>query len=227
MNDMTLKVRQVTGRNKLGKTQQKLLLLLLGGFALGMARSPKYQYRIVRGMIEGWKEIDGEMVATSESGSRDCGGMRAKQLRQTIDSLYKSKLVRRTEHQDGSVTLVLTDQGRKRALRYHLGTLKVPTMKKWDGKWRVVMYDVPEEMRSLRLELYHTLRILGFVELQHSVFAHPYECANEIEFLIEAYNARKYVRRMLVEEIDISEPLQKAFAKQAKQTQSHSKATGK
>jgi DNA-binding transcriptional regulator PaaX len=192
---------------------------LFGGFALGMARSPKYQYCIVRGMIEGWKEINGEMIATSAADAHTWGGLHAKQLKQTVDSLYKSKLVSRTEHKDGLVTLVLTDHGRKRALRYHLGTLKVPVMKKWDGKWRIVMYDVPEEMRSLRLELYHTLRTLGFVELQHSVFAHPYECANEIEFLIETYNARKYVRRMLVEEIDISETLKKAFAQQAQLSQ--------
>ena len=167
-------------------------------------------------MIEGWREIDGE-------GSRERPGWQkhnwdstsTTQFERTAQTLYKSKLVRRKEHKDGSITLTLTDEGRKYALRYHLETLSVKRPKKWDGKWRVVMYDIPEGMRRLRGELRHVLRSLGFVEVQKSVFAHPYECRDEIEFLIEAYNARAYVRRMVVEEIDICEPLTRAFAAQA------------
>jgi hypothetical protein len=184
---------------RLGKTQRKVLLLLLGGLGMGLSYSPKQQLRIVRGMIAGWKEINGEHFT------------------RTVESLYRSKLVSKKAHKDGSYTLTLTDEGRKYALRFHLDTLPTPKQKRWDGKWRVVLYDIPESKRRLRLELKERLENLGFVELQHSVFAHPYECTDQIEFLIEAYDARPYVRRMLVEKIDISEPLRVAFLRRQKE----------
>jgi hypothetical protein len=206
-------IRKKKVSRHLGKNQQKILLLLLGGVALGLTRSPKHYYRIVRGMVRSWKEINRGGGSWEENWEQcDWKYSDAKQFKKTVDSLYASKLVKRTEHKDGSVTLVLSEEGRRRALRYHLETLTIQPQEKWDGKWRVVMYDIPERIRGLRQKMYRTLRTLGFVELQHSIFVHPFECVNEIEFLIEAYNARPYVRRMLVEEIDISKPLRKAFA---------------
>lgn len=114
-------------------------------------------------------------------------------------------------HKDGSETLVLTDAGKRRAQRYNFERLTVRKQAVWDGKWRVVLYDIPENLRDLRLELFRKLKHLGFVELQQSVFVHPYECRDEIEYLIEAYDARQHVRRMVVDELDIPEPLMKHF----------------
>ncbi len=209
--------KKVSGH--LGKNQRKFLLLLLGGVAMGLTHSPKYQYRIVRGVIEGWKEIHRSGGPWKENWEQcNWNYSRATRFKKTVDTLYASKLIKRTDHKDGSVTLVLSQEGRRRALRYHLETLMIRPQKRWDGKWRVVMYDIPERIRGLRQEINHTLRTLGFVEVQHSVFAHPFECADEIEFLIEAYSARPYVRRMLVEEMDIAKPLKKAFAHVLKNT---------
>ena len=38
-------------------------------------------------------------------------------------------------------------KGERRAQRYKLEKLKIERQKKWDGKWRVVMFDIPEEKR--------------------------------------------------------------------------------
>lgn len=180
-------------KRRFGKTQQKVVALLLAGVAIGLTRSATVQLRVMRELREEWRTIDRSA------------------LTRTVRSLYQSKLVRRKKHKDGSVTLVLTDEGRTMALRYNSDRLHIKKPRRWDGKWRVVMYNVPEEMRGLRVELLAKLKELGFVELQHSVFVHPYECRNEIEFLIEAYDARPYVRRMLVDEIDTTKPLMKHF----------------
>ncbi len=175
--------------------QQKLLLLLraVGAFSMMKATGVHRQVRVMRGIKKEWMELD----------------IRARS--NAVTSLYRSKLIRRTEHKDGSVTLVLTEKGKKRALRYTLEQMTIQKPARWDGKWRLVMYDIPEDMRALRLELLRKLKHLGFVELQHSVFAHPYECKDEIEYLIEAYDAREFIRRALVEELDSSAPLRKRF----------------
>ena len=40
------------------------------------------------------------------------------------------------------------------------------------------------------------------IELQKSVLISPYPCDQEVEFILEFYNARKYVRFLLVEKVD-------------------------
>ena len=200
------------GAVRVGKAQQKLLLLFFGGLALGFCRSPKVQYRILRGMIAGWREISSD----TERGVMRKEGLSGKvkhagHMRRAIDALYRSKLVRRTTSADGATTLVLTEKGRKCMLRYDLEKMRIPNQKQWNGKWHLVTYDIPEELRVMREELRRVLHRLGFVELQQSVFVHKYECRNEIEFLIEFYDARSYVRRMVVEEIDDAAPIARAF----------------
>lgn len=40
------------------------------------------------------------------------------------------------------------------------------TKKDWDKRWRIVVFDVPEELRKGRDVLHSKLRALGFYELQ-------------------------------------------------------------
>lgn len=180
-------------KRRLGKTQQKILLLLMTGLALGLTHSAKTHIRLITNLPREWREIDRRALGRS------------------VGKLYQSKLVKQKHNKDGTWTLVLADQGKKLALRYNLATLKILKPTQWDGKWRVVTYDIPEKLRNLRIDVLRTIQSLGFVELQHSVFVHPFECRNEIDFSIEACDARPYIRYMLVDEFDISEPLLKHF----------------
>ena len=65
---------------------------------------------------------------------------------------------------------------------------------RWDGKWRIVIFDVPEKMKRAREALREKLRELGFKELQKSVFIHPFECKDEIDFVTEFFNLRPCIR---------------------------------
>ena len=181
-----------TGR-RISSHQQKALLLLYAGVALGLTRSPKVQWRVLKELPKEWQKID------------------RKALNNATKALYKSKLVSAKPHKDGSYTLTLTQKGKKQALRYNLDTMQIEKPKRWDGKWRLVTYDIPEKKRGLRKDVACTLKRLGFYELQHSVFVHPFECMKEIEYLIERYEAREYVRSMLVEHIDDAKPLLRHF----------------
>ncbi|MEK7176046.1 MAG: CRISPR-associated endonuclease Cas2 [Patescibacteria group bacterium] len=168
---------------KKNSTKQKVLLLLLGGLALGLSRSPKGYYKILNEMGKEWRTINRRILISA------------------ISHLYKSKLVNQKENKDGTVTFILSDQGKKIALTYNLDKMTIPRGK-WDKKWRLVIFDIPEKKKPIREALRGHLKRLGFIELQHSVFVLPFECRNEVEYLIEFYNIRKFVRYIEASHID-------------------------
>jgi len=47
-----------------------------------------------------------------------------------------------------------------------------------------------------------TLKKIGFYPFQKSVMVHPFECRDEMDFVIEFFNLRPYVRTMLANNID-------------------------
>lgn len=167
-----------------GKTQQKILLLLLGGVALGLSGSPKRYFQILKAIEKDWKEINRQA------------------LKRAIKSLYESKLVAEKENPDGTITLILTDKGKQKALTYNLDTMAIEKPKQWDTKWRIVLFDIPDKTKKARDAIRFHLKNLGFYEFQESVFVHPYDCQNEIDYLIELYDIRKFVRFIVAESID-------------------------
>jgi len=55
------------------------------------------------------------------------------------------------------------------------------------------------------------LKSLGFYPLQKSVFIHPYECKNEIDFIVEMFNLAPYVRFLRVKDVDVELDLKERF----------------
>jgi len=164
-------------------TKEKILLLLFAGVALAFSRSSIQHYRIYKIVGREWQKID------------------QKELKQEIRNLYKSKLIKEKKNPDGSFTFTLSDKGTLKALTYHFNEIKIEKTI-WDQKWRVVFFDVPEKHRWGRDALRKKLRELDFYELQKSVFVFPHECEDEIDFIIEYYGMRNYVRYGIFEYID-------------------------
>jgi DNA-binding transcriptional regulator PaaX len=125
--------------------------------------------------------------------------------------LYQSQLVDFKENKDGTISLVLTDKGKKKTLQYNIDTLKIKKPIHWDKLWRLVIFDIPEKEKKGRDALAGKLKQLGFYPMQKSVFIHPYECKNEVDFIIEIFNLRRYVRFLVVKEIDVELDLRNRF----------------
>src|SRR4030042_714088 len=111
--------------------KQKILLLLLAGLALSFSYPYRRQWKIVRGIAKEWKKID------------------EKNLREEMKMLYQSKWIEKKENHDGSYTIFLTRKGKLKALTYHFLEMKIER-KNWDGKWRIVVFDIPENLRRGR-----------------------------------------------------------------------------
>jgi CRISPR-associated endonuclease Cas2 len=84
--------------------------------------------------------------------------------------------------------------------------------KKWDKKWRIVAFDIPEKDRIFRNILRKHLFNLSFYKLQNSVFVSPYPCEKLIKDLINLYSANSYVKVITAIKIDDEKKLKKQFS---------------
>ena len=157
-------------------TKLRILLLLQAGVALSFAGTIGRQLRILGELAQEWKDIDRQY------------------LRQIVREFYRDRLVSERENSDGTKTILLTEQGKKRALTFNERTLTIPVPKEWNALWHGVFYDIPEKFKLQRHAFREKLRDLGFFPWQKSVFVHPYPCRDEIDFIVELLEVRPYVR---------------------------------
>ena len=103
----------------------------------------------------------------------------------------------------------LTPKGRLSILKFlHLENIR---SKKWDGRWRIAIFDIPEGRKKTREYLRHKLKYLGFSALQESVYITPYPVTAELDHWLSERGMRKYFRYLTVTEIDNEESLKKDF----------------
>lgn len=156
--------------------KQKVLALLLSGTVLGLTRSYHTQRKIIRSIPKVLKDIDRNY------------------LYRILDEFNHDRLIDWQEKSDGSVQAILTEKGKEKAIRFNPDYLKIKKPTNWDKRWRMVIYDIPDQKKAARDALRLKLNELGFKEWQKSVFIHPYPCRDEIDFIIEFFEIRPYVR---------------------------------
>lgn len=92
---------------------------------------------------------------------------------------------------NGEVYLRLTPIGSERVRRdFSLLTL---SKKRWDGKWRVVFFDIEEISRIARNKLRAKLKELGFGMVQKSVWATPHDIGTDFYEFIEMVGLEEQV----------------------------------
>lgn len=74
--------------------------------------------------------------------------------------------------------------------------------RKWDKKWRVLVFDIPEYRRGLRNKIRQTLIGIGFMRLQDSVWIYPYDCEDLIVLLKADFKIGRDMLYMIVEELE-------------------------
>ena len=122
-------------------------------------------------------------------------------IRQSIRGLEKQEFIRRYKHK-GEEVIEITEKGKRRIVRYDLKHLLIKRPKKWDGLWRVVIFDIPEEKRGRRLFVSRQFKSMGMHTLQRSTFISPFPCKGEADFIGEYLDIRKYIIYMEVSVLD-------------------------
>ena len=107
--------------------------------------------------------------------------------------------------------LFLTSAGKKRLEQIERIEFKVKIPKKWDGKWRVLIFDIKERKRLIRDKIRITLNFIGFVKLQNSVWVYPYDCEDLITLLKADFGVGREVLYMIVDKIENDRALRNHF----------------
>ena len=82
------------------------------------------------------------------------------------------------QEKNGKTKVILTNTGEKRVKEFCFEELRIQKARKWDKKWRVLVYDIPTKPKvynNAREALRAKIKEIGFVQLQKSVWVCPYE----------------------------------------------------
>lgn len=105
----------------------------------------------------------------------------------------------------------LTPKGERYAALLGEGKLMPKKPRRWDKKWRMLIFDIPEGRRKTRDYIRSTLVRLGFYRLQDSVWVHPYDCEDLIILLKADFHIGKDVLYIVADVIEYDLPLKKHF----------------
>ena len=72
---------------------------------------------------------------------------------------------------------------------------------KWDKKWRIVIFDIPQDLHKYRVKFRKKIKSLGLEMLQKSVFVFPYPCEEEIGDIAGDLGVSDYVDIIVAESI--------------------------
>lgn len=111
---------------------------------------------------------------------------RPSRIRQTLQALHHRGYIH-VFHRKGKVAYAITNEG-KRFIAGASLAVKIPKQVPWDGKWRILLFDIPETKGWQRRIFQSALRRARFFPLQRSVFVTPFPCQKEIREVMQTLN---------------------------------------
>lgn len=131
-------------------------------------------------------------------------------IENTAKRLYRRGYVD-VKYERGKPVVTITNKGRVDVLKYDLDKLEIKPMKNWDGKWRLVIFDIAEKYRTTRDLVRDKLKQIGFYKFQESVFVFPYPCEKEIQYLREVLEVPHSIKLIRADRIENDTELRRIF----------------
>ena len=94
---------------------------------------------------------------------------------------------------NGKTVLQITEQGKKRLREFDFETMTLNVSTKWNGKWTVILFDIPEDKKNARDAFRRKISQIGCFPYHKSVFVHPSNCSDEIDFITELFHISRNV----------------------------------
>jgi DNA-binding PadR family transcriptional regulator len=153
-----------------------------------------------------WLAIAGSVTIAASSPyfgvnlAREFAKKKKYKQKDTYDAFRRLKkegciIITKKNHQ---IYIRLTEKGRERAGVYQINDLAIKRPKRWDGKWRLVLFDIEELKRQKREAFRGMLKNLGLKPLQQSVWICPYECKDEIDLLRDFFGLHQQELRYII-----------------------------
>ena len=166
--------------------------LIIGGMIAVAATSPFFIVNLIKG-LKGLKKYPNKKVYDNFYKLR----------KQGLVDFYKK---------NNQIYISLTEKGKKKAGWMQIDALKIKKPKKWDGKWRILLFDIMETKKFHREALRGKLIELGFRLLQKSAWIIPYECKDEIGLLKSFFGlSDKEVKLAVASNIEGEKELKEKF----------------
>mgnify|MGYP001582756461 CR=1 FL=1 len=170
------------------KIQEAILLTLASGGRLGAELIPKMVAEILTGEDISPPPRINEIVKTA------------------ANRLYRKGLLK-----SGNGHYSITAEGEKILEHWRKDRFKLPKPKKWDRKWRIIIFDIPERKKKIRDEIRGILTAAGFARLQDSVWVYPYDCEDVISLLKTDYGINRDMLYIIADQIENDKYLRMDF----------------
>lgn len=128
-----------------------------------------------------------------------------------LKQMQKQRLIEVIKEKDDKITISITEKGKKRLLEYNIDDMKIERLEKWDKKWRIISFDIPEKRKKAREALREKLKDLDFYPIQKSLFVLPFPCRDEINFIAEVFQIQKHITYFEAPEISNDYKIKRYF----------------
>ncbi len=116
-------------------------------------------------------------------------------IRRLAEEGYIEKSRREKEKK---IYISLTGQGKIFIENHQKSVRRTP--RTWDQKWRLVVFDIPEEKRISRDHLRRYLKMLGFGKVQRSIWISPYDFSKIIKKYTDKVKLSEYIFQITADE---------------------------
>ena len=123
-------------------------------------------------------------------------------LSRSMKKLLENEALKFQATSSGKKYLTITEKGRQQLNILEARDFNFQKPKRWDRKWRVIIFDIGEKQRRTRDQLRITLNKIGFVKLQKSVWVYPYDCEDFIMLLKTNFELGRNLLYLVVDEIE-------------------------
>ena len=96
----------------------------------------------------------------------------------------------------------LTKEGEKLLKLWSMTSYELKKPRKWDKKWRIIIFDIPNTKRRKREKISEIFHQAGLYRLQESIWVYPYDCEDIIGLLKTELGVGKEVLYVIADEIE-------------------------
>lgn len=164
-------------------SKELIVALLLVGGALTVLNLAPYLLVAAMPLARNWKDSP-----------------RNRQRFSNTFSYMKRRGYLEVEEGKGQINITLTQKGKEHARKGYARVLSLqpPTTAAWDGKWRIILFDVPTAERTKRNAFRTLIRRLGAIMVQKSVWLYTRDCSEQVQLLKDFFELDEDQVRLVV-----------------------------
>ena len=139
-----------------------------------------------------------------------CCNKSEKTIFSSISRLKKQGLI----ETKGKYNVLLTSLGAEKAQQDFVEAESILYMQKkhkWDGGWRMILFDIPEKQRKIRDYLRKIIKRVGFKELQRSIWIYPGQVPVFLRHILSRDDIRGHVKFIITEHLDNDQDIRRMF----------------